>query len=525
MKWLLGTVWLGSACVAGMIGCSRAPAGASEPGEELSTREIHTLATSTVRVTKTTRFHTAAGITEQAEELSTDPPELLVPQGETYSGREGAAVPGGWEFQDVPAGQYFLRFHDGRGARVQFLTDARHVELGPNRLGRPDARYFVEDWAPAQVDLQGLAPWVAPEGLVHLGAHLQFNSPQVGAAGWLLFDEFLRADETSVVTDDVEALIVTADGVPHLEAARGDRLYVNQLSPFRVGTAPDGTPLEYAALDRSRELPPFDHVPNYGTPLSISGTLQPVLMRQFGLDWRLSEFARMARDIHPGMTPRQSILEIHPAAHGLAPDGWVGYSGELLSLYAPLGATYDIQGPVKFGIPYPSSWGIVGAVTNIFHARLPIPDGSSDLAFITGSLTTLASFDEFRAGPVRPKLSPPQSLTLDGAPANESRHLSTLSPVVAWAPPALGTPNVYQLLIRRYIKRSRSWETLGSIYVPGTTTAVRLPPGSLEPEGIYFMRIRAVDAPMFDVGRHSVETLEALPNHSADAITSLFTTP
>lgn len=90
-----------------------------------------------------------------------------------------------------------------------------------------------------------------------------------------MFDDGLRVDQTSVFTDDLVAALGTTDGFPHLEAARGDRLYVNQLSPYRVGTAPDGTPLECAALDRSLELPPFDHVPSYGTPLSVTGTLQP----------------------------------------------------------------------------------------------------------------------------------------------------------------------------------------------------------------------------------------------------------
>ncbi|TQF09139.1 hypothetical protein FJV41_46205 [Myxococcus llanfairpwllgwyngyllgogerychwyrndrobwllllantysiliogogogochensis] len=544
------SVVLVSACAAWLVGCGDAPADSMELADGLSTIDPRSGPTGdgtwmgeptgagcepdagtppptdggpsadTVLVTSTTRFFTSVGISEQVEDLSANPPEILVPQGATFSLILGSAVPGGWEFRGVPQGPYYL--HTGT---THVITSARHVDVGRNRLGREDAIYSEFNWAPLQINLLNLAPWT-PSGSGNLqpGSSLQLTSGQVDLFGWMDLFERVPGGQTSILTNQASLSLGSGYNIPIFEAARGDRMYVNQLSQFSAQALSDGTPVGYAAVERSLEVGAFDFAPDGVNPLPVSGMLQPVRMREFPVEWRLPAFTRFASEVHPLAAPWTPTLQVLPAAHGLS-EGWIGYSGELLTLRLPRASSFDYTTRLKFGNPFPQNWGVVGASGYSFRHSVLLPDGSGKSLAISGTISTVDTLDNLIAGPLQPRVSPPRSLTIDGVPASVPREVGSVSPVIAWAPPTLGTPNAYRVAFYRYDPDLNFAFQTASLYVPGSATQVRLPPDVLQPDSIYYLRVGAIDAPGFDMERHPFTTHEQVPYSSADAVSSLITTP
>lgn len=477
-------------------------------------------AADTVSVKRTTRFFTAVGKGEQAEGgWPIDAPTLFIPSedGSTFTRNLGSALRGEWFFQGVPSRPYFLRT-----GTTYLLTGAREVDIGGNRLGRMDAIYSSEDPSIyAEVHVENLAPWQPPVNNQQPGSSLQFVSNQVDAAGPIYFFDEPLAGQTSIHTDQAWASVY-GGRMPMFGAAAGDKVYINQLSEFSAGTLPDGRSLGYSAVVRSVETEAFDAYP--GGYLPLTGVLAPLPMREVSLDWRLPEYTRHANEVLPGARGVVPVLSISPAAHGLA-NGWVGYSAELLNLYLPTGASFDFSAPLWFGNPFPSDWGVVAAMSYPFRSLQPVPDGSGRAVYVRGALTSYVSVEELNAGPMAPQVTPPLSLTLDGMPAFTVRRVLSTNPVLAWSPPSVGAPSAYQVLVYEYEPGLNQPVFRNSLYVPGSVTQVRLPPDMLDPASIYYLRVSAISAPHFDVERYPFSSWSYLPQHSAEAVSTLFQTP
>jgi len=548
MKLLRFTVVLGSACAAWLVGCGDAPTDSTELTDGLSNIDPQNgpegdgtwmgeptgagcepdagtpptdggPSPDAVLVTSTTRFFTSVGMSERVEDLSANPPEILVPQGATFSLILGSAVPGGWEFRGVPQGPYYLR-----SGSSHVITSARHVDIGRNRLGRQDAVYSDINWTPLQFNLLNMAPWTNWAGSLQPGSSLQLTSAQVDIFGWANLFELIPDGQTSLLTNQADLGLGSGYNLPIFEAARGDRMYVSQLSQFSAGTLPDGTPLGYSAVERAVEMGAFDFVPDGVTPLPATGVLQPVRMREFPMEWRLPAYTRFASDVHPLAAANLPTFQVLPSAHGIS-EGWIGYSGELLTLSLPRAASFDFTTRLKFGNPFPLNWGVIGYAGYSFRHPAAVPDGSGRSINISGSLSSFDTLDNVIAGPIQPRVSPPRSLTIDGVPASVPREVGSVSPVIAWVPPTLGTPNAYRISFYRYDPALNFAFLASTLYAPGSATQVRLPPDMLQPDSIYYLRVAAIDASNFDMERHPFTSHEKLPYSSADAVSSFITTP
>lgn len=473
----------------------------------------------TVLVTSTTRFHTAVGIAERVDDLSASPLEVLVPNGSVFTRISGAAVDGGVQFSGVPSGTYYLRHGSS-----YILTDARHVDVGSNRLGRPDTVLTNASFSPVQLNLVGLAPWEQWRGPNLPGTALQVTSRQLDLYGGVDILDIDPTGQTSIVSAGSQMWNSTVS-MPVFEADKGDRMVVNQLQPMDAGTLPDGGPIEYTAVVRSLEMGAFDFTPDGVTPMPVTGVMQPVPMYEFPIEWRLPRYTALASEVHPSATPSLPYFYVTPAAHGLA-DGWVGYSGELLSLQLPRGASYDFTRRLTYGNPFPSSWGTVGAVQYSFRTLQPIPSSSGGQFYLSGTMVTYDRLDRLVAGPLQPRVSPPRELSIDGVAASVAREVGTASPVISWRAPTLGTASAYRVAIYRFDPENFSLGlSILRFYVPGSETQVRLPPGLLPSKGIYHVRVAAMDSPGYDVERKPYTYGEPLPFSSAEAISSFFTTP
>jgi hypothetical protein len=473
----------------------------------------------TVLVTSSTRYHTAVGIAERPDDLSGRTLEVLVPNGSTFTRITGTAVDGGYQFSGVPSGTYYLR----TGSASYVVTDERVVDIGVNRLGRQDTVFT--DWSitPVQLNLVNLAPWAAWQSQSVPGSSLQVASAEVDLYGGVDIFDVDPTGQTSVLSTGSELWSGTGP-IPVFEAARGDRLYVNQLSPVDAGTLPDGGAVAYTTVVRSVQMGAFDFTADGTTPMPITGVMQPVPMTEFPIEWRLPQFTARASEVHPAATPSLPSLYVMPATHGLQ-HGWVGYSGELLTLTLPRGASYDFTRRLSYGNPFPSSWGKVGSAQYSFRTLQPVPNGGGSQYYLTGSISTYDRFENFIAGPVQPRVSPPRELTIDGVAASVPREVGSASPVISWLPPTLGTATAYRVSLYRFDPELMFPVLYGRLYLPPSATQVRLPPGTLTPGSIHFLRVAALDVPGYDVERHPFNSVEKLPYAQAEAISSFFTTP
>ncbi|MFY2562660.1 hypothetical protein ACN469_34020 [Corallococcus terminator] len=518
MKPLRISALLGTTCVVWLSGCG---SGTSSGERDSQATGQALLAEDTVLVTKTTRFYTSVGMAERAEDLSENPPEIHVYDGARFSRITGSSVPGGWRFTGVPRGEYYLRAD--ASAMVDILTSERHVDLGVGSRGRLDAVSPGVDVSPAHLELRNLSPWVRWTGDYQRGSTFQMVSSQMELTG-ALFPSNDPPDGATSVTDDALMVSVTPRGLPVFQSDRGDRLYVNQLSELIANGAPDGTRVGYSAVDRSVQLEPFDFVPDWETPMSITAELQPLELREVTIDWRLSELARLAVEAHPRATPFSPYFEVRPAPHRPA-DGWSGYAGELLSMSLPDGLTTDYTSRLRFGNPYPSDWGVVGRLAQSYALATPLPSNPARSVNLTGHYFAIDVLERFLSGPVVPKLSPPRSLRIDQRHASELHAVGSLHPVISWAPPSVGKPTGYEVRVMRIHPQAGSMMNRGSIYVPGSVRELRLPPGKLVPGSLNYVRVTAIEAPHWDLEHAPLRTLETVPYHSATAFSSAFFAP
>jgi hypothetical protein len=482
--------------------------------------DTEALGRDTVVVTRTTRFHTAVGTAVRVEDLSANPPELLVPEASgTFTRIHGKATREGYRFTGVPAGAYYLRTSGTSQAYV--ISDARKVDVGTNMLGREDAVLSPLDTVSARLDLSGLEPWESYVSRERPGSALYATSGQLDFYSPMYF--FARPEEevTSLSTTEVN-LSNWSGATPVFEAERGDRLYVYQTGMREAGPLLDGGAQAYSTVVRGLELEPFSYVPDEVVPLPITGTLQPVPMTPFSLDWRLSAFASHAAEVHPEVAFTRSAFNISAAAFGLA-NGYVGYSGALLEMSLPTNAAFDFASQLAYGNPFPATWGAVGNAGYTFNIRHAAPDGSGSTVTASGSLRSSDALEALAGGPIVPRISPPRGLTIDGESAWTRHTLGTTTPVLAWQAPGFGTATAYLVDILKYWSGFESMPLYATLYMGGSTTQVRLPPGMLEAGGSYVVRVRALHAPGFEPERLPFSSQDLLPRFQADTVSGLFT--
>jgi hypothetical protein len=467
-----------------------------------------------VTVSAPMRYFTASGVEARPGNLASVP-QILVPQADgtfiTYDGVSDGA--GGYVFSNIPQGTYYLK--NGSG---YIVTDARAVDVGYDMLGRADAQKLPGVYsAQLQFNVSNLAPWDP-------GANFQMVSGELDMMGAV---SYLDAPPATGGTTWVGSELMDSyiGEMPRFEAARGDRAWVNQFSTLDAGTLPDAGTLTYTAVSRSSYLEPFSFD---GTQsILVQGAMTDPPDSVFPLEWRVPSFLGQATAVHPQATPSGASFSVVPAAHGLA-NGWIGYSGELLTLGLPTSHTDDLVRRLSFGNPYPSSWGVVGQVSHSFQTTVQVP-GYSPRSNVA-SITQWDRLDRLIANPISLRLSPPRELTLDGVSAYSPRMVGSASPVIGWKPPAIGTPRAgYSIRLYKYAPYGSGStylqrRSMATFYVGPSVTELRLPSSVLEPAQNYTVEVSALDT-SGDLTRAPYRAISFLPYARASAITSVFTTP
>ena len=459
-----------------------------------------------VRVTLFTRHLTESGLTQHPADFGSGPLEVLVPEGESLVPITGALKePGVYVFPEVPQGTYYL--HHGN---TYVITNSRDLDLGINRLGRPDV-VTLERGPAVSLALEGLEPWVDS---TFPSSGLQFISEQVGLAG-SMYPSFSDG-ATSGSAEDVSLSVSTGAPV-RFEQEKGDRAWVVQLQPRSLAPLPDGGPRGYTAAARAFQLPPFSN--DGSQPIRVQGTLQPAPTHELPLDWRVSAFAANAAEVNPTATPAFNDFRVSPSPFA-PPDEWIGYSGELMTLDHSYEAG-DFNETLVYGNPFPANWGLVGEATSYFTVPLTIPGTTPFRRLARMSVRDQPSV--LAAAPIRPRVGSPRGLTVDGADAFTGLSITPGSHVIQWQPPASGAPDAYTVYLYQLRASPRGTLLSTSFYMGGDTTSIRLPAGILQSGAYYHLIVAAFVAPAYDAVNRPFNLVDTLPRSSAEAFSGVLT--
>jgi hypothetical protein len=400
-------------------------------------------------------------------------------------------------FDGVPEGPYVVSYRSASGqTAVHVASDADDVNLGPKLVGRRSGMYGT---TPVAIDAGIAVPWQAGDTLTttSFSAGMSKDSFQVA-----------RSSGASVLaTGDL-----SASSYP-FTVVEGDDLTLTLNRQYTdAGTAF----LSAAYLGATMPAP---YLPS-GVSTAFGAPVLTELPRdQATISLRASDFVQFISEVNPGATPAAHRLLVSVTTAGAGVDGggdYDGRSGALLTV-SRSGAN-DIEGAFSWGNP----WGAAAPVT-VFRAystaSVPLEfQGRTLNRNIDALVTTRVGASTVSLGP---ELSPPRYVRINGETAFVNRNGVSTTPVLDWAPPALGTPTIYTVTLWRL---SVQGNNLVQVFLVGLTTPwtrLHLPPGILQPGEAYFAFITASRIANNDPRRTPFRT--SRESEDAVAMTNVFT--
>jgi hypothetical protein len=405
---------------------------------------------------------------------------------------------------------YYLRF-----GSTYFWTHSLFVDLSSPKLGRPSVEQEPVGTQLA-FQLDGLTPWQPTDDLqLHsTGVGMGYFSKNCASS----FPTPSDGGTTLTGAVDYSAATRFCGTVPaRLDPSRGDFLQVTQnvsrmdwaalptgllltevrkgfqaydLSGSTDGGTVDGGAVDGGAVDAG--------LAGAGT-LLVKGTMLPLTPTTQGFDFRASEFEALALAAHP-----DAFLFDETVNMGTLPffHEFGQYDG-----YPDLANTTNEnpgQGnfPVVFeyGNPYPSYWPkIVTTQTNsLAPYSVSLADGgTSRSAWYTATVFSQSPVWEGTTQPLIPMVGPPRDVRVNGALAmGGSPTVSGVgtSPVLSWAPPAIGFATRYQARVYELSATSTGGTGRTIVgYFTTTDTQLRLP--KLVTGKTYFVQLYAFAIP------------------------------
>lgn len=424
--------------------------------------------------------------------------------------------PGKVQF-DAPPGTYLLK-----DSSIQYiLTSSRMLDLSRRRFGRPDrGGDLVQSPSghPADINVSGLEPARASP----FSTSLHFTSLDIEESGSFFLTSPLAPGQTSVV-DPTAEYSSEWGSIPRFSPAQGTTAWVLQRTVREAETPADATePWRYRTIVRSAALEPFSFD---GEVFRIQATLQPTPQQQVRFDLRRDEFAAQREDSATGSSSASLSVLLYPWLNHPR-DGSIDFSTSSLLFFSP--PRNEPQTPLvrelSFGNPYPSPWEPLALFSLSYGFTITNHDASRSLP-AAESFVVFEPLSSLSADPVRPRVSLPRDIRVDGVPAQTARILGSATPVVSWAPPTLGPVTGYMVVIQHYPASASVLRTVARIYTgpDPDDRSVRVPPGVLSSGNEYFVRVSAIYAPGVTPELSGRST--AVPYGTATSFSSLLTVP
>jgi hypothetical protein len=401
-------------------------------------------------------------------------------------GSDGSfAVPG------VPTGAYVLCYQITPSAQVCTETSMPSVDLGYDIVGRPDPVIATQP-TPVTFILSGLDPWDP------IREQVQITSS--AADLWDVLDSFgeLRGGDTGgVLVEDWSS--ANANEAAQNLLVPADVLFLYQLSTRPLYAL--GTVLFYtAATQATTQTPAVEGLTGItltdGQASTVTAALAPLpLNASLTPSWGLSTFEAYEASLAPAQR-----MEVGPTAHTLR----VGASAFALEYPAPLMVAGSpilldfelpaglgaVSGTLYYGRFLPSLWLEWLETSFTVQASYLAPGATTP---ITDSATVLRrEAMPLLSESLVPAVSPVQAPQINGLDAQEDETAVTVTPTLAWAPPATGVPTAYIIEIFKLASQEQATtSTLVLRYIAQTTT-FQIPPGFLEAGSTYYAKITGV---------------------------------
>lgn len=467
------------------------------------------------------------GVIDVPADLSATTIAAYVPDGGGFNIFSGAGTDGGTFFvAGVPPGRYYLRFG------IDFIdTSARALDLGLHQGGRPDVQVQTPGTF-QRTQLAGLAPWTV-DPLIG-SDQLEMWSP--GASLYVDNIDGLSADGGFAQAGDTTFdQVLDYDGFflaqNLVSASQGDTTWFTQLQVRDAGQifSDAGTLLltdGYRALVQATGPLAATVAPRVTSTISASMSSAPA--RSISLDWKVSaatpnSFGALRTAVNPnaetGITHSLYIDAIPLSQYGFyvsSPDMVIMSAIDNQSVNRP-----DLQLTLQYGDPFPPAWPRFAQATTAFlvHYDLPLADGGTARKFEAGVIENLDLLPSFATAPLRPQVSPITNAQVDGQPFFSDQTLNTTTPTISWSPPAVGSPTLYTVRIRRL--RPVGARVDVAILLTAATS-IQVPPGIFTSGNDYYVRLTAIADPARTV---QVPYDQHWPRNSAQALSGLLHVP
>ena len=361
----------------------------------------------------------------------------------------------------VPAGSYWLAFPDEqtalpRTANLFVWTDSRSFDLG---LRGQTAALIATARMPMPTPVSGLLP-------VQAGDFIEaYGTSHIWSTRW----DLTAAGAVTATWPADQAIPLRYDPTEQLVVKQWRKSTAGGVSIESVVRA--GSSASPAELESTLSFTLSDAVPaTFGATIDHAAFLDPISGLTGPLDTSLALMASADSSSAPVGTQEWLVRLINQATPGGDPS-----ASEL-----------------PYVDPYPTSWSRRYELRYLKQTSYPV-EGTPDQASCRSGLDLFGPASDLRQAPLRPSLSLPQGLSIDGRTAMVSRDGAALSPTVTWQPPALGTVSFYVLRIVR-LENEPEWPTptivAGSFLTP--KTEVTIPPGVLKSGTQYYLELIAV---------------------------------
>lgn len=405
----------------------------------------------------------------------------LVPDGQGgYESRPGAGLADGtFRVPDVPDGPYYLHFDT-----IYLWTRARTLDLGVDHQGRPD-KVLATSQTYVTFQISGLTPWQQGDGL-------QLMSTQGDTWTPALQDQ-LATLPTPGTTQMKDLRFDWRVGVIHptlLDPARGDQLYVSQLS---TRTSDKG--LAYQAISRARLL---TGVALYdGQPATLRVELADVPQAgSLSLRVRMERFRALRTAVNP-------YAQLHGAhfyldeAPGAGSRGLYAHTADLISAALPTDQDVLETGTLRYGSPFPGSWERYGDLSVRYRVSYTAP-GATHAYYYYALIGIQAAPDELSQAPVAPRIQPVQGLTVAGRSAQMDQRGIGTSPTLAFAMPAGAA--LWRMEIHNLANVGGRTRRSTAAVIYGRDDRITLLPDLLQAGQAYFIAIYALAVGGAEVG-------------------------
>ncbi len=388
-------------------------------------------------------------------------------------------------------GTYLIPKVPGCGVWVQVgktytWSGNQDVDTSYAYQGRNNAK-LASDGTTFTFNVTGLVPWTQDDWL-------EYFAPQLGwypGAFWgIPFDETVIPDLATTFTWQ---MIASGNALP--DTSQGDVLYFTHLPASTLG---DGSLLRVAQkAARIDTMTAKDGVDNPVT-VSLTDITGPTLKAH--IDWRRSTYA-LGADLNPSSIlagdPSNPFFQDPDSVGLLTFPGQVnvGASAELFLLEPPSGTADVAPADISFRTPYPADWS--KEIWSALTWNVPLTDRTGKKFFAVERVLATLPFEKLGTTPLQARLGPVKNPKIDGEPAFGQLTGTSLTPTVSWEPPALGSPQSYELsVVAIGGQTGQQGKQVARFVIPPSAdgsvpapTRVTLVPGILQANSDYFFRI------------------------------------